>query len=62
MVTSDLNDRFNLYAKAESILMDDAPVIVLWYPEAYNIIHGCVKNLYFNEMLHFDYSEVYISK
>ena len=60
MVTSDLKERFNLYSKAESILMEQAPLIVLWYPEAYNVIHGSVKNLHFNEMLHFDYSKVYI--
>jgi peptide/nickel transport system substrate-binding protein len=62
LVTSSLEERFNLYAKAESILMDQAPLIVLWYPEAYNVIHGYVKNLHFNEMLHFDYSKVYIRK
>jgi peptide/nickel transport system substrate-binding protein len=62
LVTSNLEDRFNLYAQAESILMDQAPLIVLWYPEAYNVIHGYVKNLHFNEMLHFDYSKVYIRK
>ncbi len=60
MVTSDLKERFDLYAKAEAILMEQAPLIVLWYPESYNVIHGNVKNLHFNEMLHFDYSKVYI--
>tara|TARA_Y100000385_G_scaffold50137_1_gene46927 strand:+ start:110 stop:1777 length:1668 start_codon:yes stop_codon:yes gene_type:complete len=60
MVTSDFKERFNLYAKAEAILMEQAPLIVLWYPESYNVVHGCVKNLHFNEMLHFDYSKVYI--
>ncbi len=60
MVTSDLKERFNLYADAESILMEQAPLIVLWYPESYNVVHGCVKNLHFNEMLHFDYTKVYI--
>ena len=62
LVTSDLKERYRLYADAETVLMKEAPLIPLWYPEVYNIIHGYVKNLHFNEMLHFDYSEVYLSK
>ena len=62
LVTSDLKERYKLYSDAETVLMAEAPLIPLWYPETYNIIHGYVKNLHFNEMLHFDYSEVYLSK
>tara|TARA_B100001093_G_scaffold188189_2_gene180721 strand:- start:1153 stop:2874 length:1722 start_codon:yes stop_codon:yes gene_type:complete len=62
LVTSDLKERYRLYADAETVLMNEAPLIPLWYPEIYNITHGYVKNLHFNEMLHFDYSEVYLSK
>ena len=41
--------------------MKDVPVIILWYPEVYNIIYGNVHNLFFNEMLHFDFSCVYLN-
>ena len=61
LTTSDKENRFRLYEKAESILMNDVPVIILWYPEVYNIIHGDVHNLFFNEILHFDFSCVYLS-
>ena len=62
MVTTDLKKRFELYSKAESLLMDKAPLLVLWYPEVYNIVQGFVKNLNFNEMLYYDYTNVYIKK
>jgi len=62
LITSDLKERYALYTEAETILMDDAPVLILWYPEVYNIVHDYVKNLHFNEMLHYDYSKVYIKK
>ena len=61
LVTSDKENRFRLYEEAESILMKDVPVIILWYPEVYNIIYGNVHNLFFNEMLHFDFSCVYLN-
>ena len=56
LITSDKDERFKLYEKAESILMNDVPVIILWYPEVYNIRYGHIHNLFFNEMLHFDFS------
>ena len=62
LITSDLKERYALYTEAETILMDDAPVLILWYPEVYNIVHDYVKNLHFNEMLHYDYSKVYLKK
>ena len=46
LVTSDKENRFRLYEEAESILMKDVPVIILWYPEVYNIIYGNVHNLF----------------
>lgn len=61
LITSDKENRFRLYEEAESILMNDVPVIILWYPEIYNVIYGNVHNLFFNEMLHFDFSCVYLS-
>ncbi len=62
LVTSDQVEQFKLFNKAENILMTDAPIIVLWYPEVYNLVHEYVKDLHFNEMLHFDYSLVYLKR
>ena len=60
--TTDEADRYDLFSQAEQILIDDAPVAVLWYPEIYNIYHSSVKNLSFNELYYYDFSSVYISK
>ena len=62
LITSDKDERFKLYEKAESILMNDVPVIILWYPEVYNIRYGHIHNLFFNELLHFDFSTTYLTK
>ncbi len=60
--TTDESERYSLFSQAEHILIDDAPVAVLWYPEIYNIYHSSVKNLSFNELYYYDFSSVYISK
>ncbi len=62
LVTTDLQARYKLFSDAENILLNQAPLIILWYPEEYHIIHGYVKNLHINEMLHFDYTKVYLDK
>ena len=61
LITSDLKERYALYNEAETILMDDAPVLILWYPEVYNIVHDYVKNLHFNEMLSLRLFKVYLT-
>ena len=60
--TTDESERYALFSQAEQILIDDAPVAVLWYPEIYNIYHSSVKNLSFNELYYYDFSSVYIVK
>ncbi|MBM77016.1 MAG: hypothetical protein CL846_00895 [Crocinitomicaceae bacterium] len=60
--TTDEIERYALFAKAEKILINDAPIAVLWYPEIYNIYHSSVKNLSFNELYYYDFTPVYISK
>lgn len=48
------------FMKAEQILMDEAPIIVLWYGENYRLVKSNVRNFYSNPMRHRDYSEVYL--
>ncbi|HPQ09594.1 MAG TPA: ABC transporter substrate-binding protein [Bacteroidia bacterium] len=42
------------FMKAEQILMDDAPLVVLWYEAAYRLFNSKVKNLYMNPMRYYD--------
>ena len=50
------------FIKAERILMNDAPIIVLWYGEGYRLVQSYIKNFPNNPMQVRDYSEVYIEK
>ncbi|MBI3501490.1 MAG: ABC transporter substrate-binding protein [Bacteroidetes bacterium] len=55
-------DGFSYYKNAEQILMNDAPIMILWYGENMKVIHSFVKNFYFNPMNYKDFSETYIQK
>lgn len=55
-------ERYNLYAQAESIMMDEAPVVVLWYYEDNQILHSYVRNLEFNAIKYIDLRRVWIKE
>ena len=55
-------DAYGYYMKAEQLMMNDAPLIVLWYDESLKMIQSFVKGYYFNPMNHKDFSEVYFIK
>jgi peptide/nickel transport system substrate-binding protein len=60
-VTGDsLSARYSAFAEAEQMMMDDAPLVILWYDEQYRLIQSNVQNFSFNAMHYRDYSEVYI--
>ena len=48
------------FMKAEQILIDDAPVMMLWYGENYRLIKSNVHQFYSNPMRFRDYSLVYL--
>jgi ABC-type oligopeptide transport system substrate-binding subunit len=47
------------YAKAEKILMQDPPLIPLWYSGDIQIVYSNVRNLHFNALNLFIFKEVY---
>ncbi len=49
-----------LFLQAEQLLMNDAPIITLWYEENYRLIKSNVHNLFTNPMRYRDYSQVYL--
>jgi peptide/nickel transport system substrate-binding protein len=49
------------FMQAEKILMNDAPVIVLWYDEGYRLLQSRVKNFPSNPMQYRDFSAVYLT-
>ena len=60
--TSDKAERYEYFAEAEGIMMDESPVIILWYQENYTLYHSEVRNFYYNAMEYFDFSKVYLKE
>jgi len=62
-VTGDsLTTRYAAFAEAEQLMMNDAPLLILWYDEQYRLIQSNVQNFRINAMHYRDYSEVYIQE
>jgi peptide/nickel transport system substrate-binding protein len=51
-----------LFKKAEMKLMDDAPVIILWYDEGYRLVKSYVKDFPNNPMQYRDLGRVYFEE
>ncbi|MEW6468804.1 MAG: peptide ABC transporter substrate-binding protein [Bacteroidota bacterium] len=55
-------ESYSYFQQAEQVLMNDAPIIVLWHDENMKLAHFHVKNFYFNPMNLRSFSEVYIQR
>lgn len=58
----DEKERYAQFLKAEQLMIDDAPVIPLWYEEKYRLTQSHIKNYYSNAMNYRDFAEVYVDK
>lgn len=54
-------EAYDHFAKAEAIAMADAPIIVLWYDEAYRLMQPNVRNFPNNPMQYRDFTTVYLT-
>jgi oligopeptide transport system substrate-binding protein len=48
------------FMQAENIMIQDAPIMVLWYDEGYRLLQSYVKSFPNNSMQYRDFSKVYI--
>jgi oligopeptide transport system substrate-binding protein len=53
-------ETYKYFLMAENILMQDAPAIMLWYDEGYNMLQPTVRNFYSNAMNYRDFTKVYL--
>jgi oligopeptide transport system substrate-binding protein len=53
-------DAFRHFLQAENIMMQDAPIMVLWYDEGYRLLQSYVKDFPNNSMQFRDFSKVYM--
>ncbi len=59
---NSIEEANELFKRAEKVLMEDAPIIVLWYDEGYRLIRSYIRNFPNNPMQYRDFSEVYFEK
>ena len=59
IAADSLRERYDYFAKAEQLAMNDAPVLILWYDEQYRLLQSNIHNFYINAMHFRDFSEVY---
>ncbi len=52
-------EAFKHFLEAENIVMQDAPILVLWYDEGYRLMQSFVKNFPNNAMQYRDFTNVY---
>ena len=57
-----ISEANELFKKAEIQLMEDAPVIILWYDEGYRLIQSYVKNFPNNPMQYRDLGRVFFEE
>lgn len=55
-------EAYSLFMEAEQIMIDQAPVAILWYDQGYNILKSNVKNFSTNPMQYRDYTEVFFNQ
>jgi oligopeptide transport system substrate-binding protein len=55
-------EAYKNYMLAEKLMMDDAPVMMLWYAENYRLINSNVHNLFPNPIRYRDYARVYLKE
>jgi ABC-type oligopeptide transport system substrate-binding subunit len=57
--SNKLSDQMGYFSKAEKVLMQDPPIIPLWYKGDYGIVYSNVRDLYFNSLNIYNFSKVY---
>ena len=56
----DTEESWSLFAQAENVMMNDAPIMVLWYDENYSMFHSSLRNYKANGLKIADYARVFI--
>jgi oligopeptide transport system substrate-binding protein len=55
-------DAYKYFMDAERLLLNDAPVMVLWYDENWRLTKSNVHNFHGNPMTFYDFSQVYLKE
>ena len=60
--TKKQSDQMKYFSQAEVAMMQDPPIIPLWYTGDIGIIQSYVRNYYFNALNHVSFTDIYIKK
>ena len=61
-LSKKMTDQMKFFAKAEVALLEDPPIIPLWYTGDIEITHSYLRNFHFNSLNSFSFTEVYIKE
>jgi len=62
LVADSVKESYKYFIEAEQLMIDDAPIMILWYAENYRLLQSNVQNFHINAMHHRDFSEVYFQE
>ncbi|MCH2223526.1 MAG: peptide ABC transporter substrate-binding protein [Crocinitomicaceae bacterium] len=57
-----ITDQMNYFCKAEIALLEDPPLIPLWYTGDIEIVYSYVRNFHFNALNTFNFTNVYLKE
>ncbi|HET6244420.1 MAG: ABC transporter substrate-binding protein [Bacteroidetes bacterium] len=60
--TVNQRESYNFFLRAEQLMIEEAPVMVLWYDEKYRLYQSNVRNFHPNPINYWDFSQVYKDK
>lgn len=60
LITQNIEEKNKLLLEAEKIMMEEAPILVLWYDEKYKLYKSRVNNFQSNPLNYWDFSKVYL--
>lgn len=60
LASQNQEDKNKLLLEAEKLMMDEAPILVLWYDEKYRLYQARVNNFQSNPLNYWDFSRVYL--
>jgi peptide/nickel transport system substrate-binding protein len=60
LITQNLEEKNKLLLEAEKIMMEEAPILVLWYDEKYKLYKSRVNNFQSNPLNYWDFSKVFL--
>lgn len=60
LATQNIEEKNKLLLEAEKLMMEEAPLLILWYDEKYRLYNARVNNFQINPLNYWDLSSIYL--